>query len=171
VSNHHLNTLAGYVIAAMEMKEFGKDYADQTVRNAKKLAERLYDLGFKVIGAHKGFTESHQVAVDVRDYGGGEKVASKLEKANIILNKNLLPWDSIKDTANPSGIRIGVQELTRLGMKESEMEEIAELIYKILNDKISIEKARESVKELKIRFNRIKYTFEEHEAYNFPEIH
>jgi len=170
VSNHHLNTLAGYVIAAMEIKEFGRDYADQIVRNAKKLAERLYDLGFNVVGAHRGFTESHQVAVDVRDYGGGEKVASKLEKANIILNKNLLPWDSLTDTANPSGIRIGVQELTRLGMKESEMEEIAELIYKILNDKISIEKARENVKELKIRFNKIKYTFEEHEAYNFPEI-
>ena len=170
VSNHHLNTLAGYVIAAMEMREFGRDYADQTVRNAKKLAERLYDLGFNVVGAHRGFTESHQVAVDVRDYGGGEKVASKLEKANIILNKNLLPWDSLKDTANPSGIRIGVQELTRLGMKESEMEEIAELIYKILNDKISIEKAKETVRELKTRFNKIKYTFEEHEAYIFPEI-
>ena len=170
VSNHHLNTLAGYVVAAMEMKEFGEAYAKQVVRNAKRLAEKLHDFGFKVVGESKGFTESHQVVVDVRNFGGGEKVALKLERANIILNKNLLPWDSLKDTQNPSGIRIGVQELTRLGMKEGEMEEIAELMFKILSDKITVDKAREKVRELKMKFNTIKYTFEEHNAYDFPEI-
>ncbi len=108
--------------------------------------------------------------MDVRNFGGGEKVASKLEKSNIILNKNLLPWDSIKDTKNPSGIRIGVQELTRLGMKENEMEEIAKIIYEILTDKISLKEGREKVKELKMEFNTIKYTFEEHNAYDFPDI-
>ena len=152
------------------MKEFGEAYAEQVIRNAKKLAEKLHDFGFKVVGESKGFTESHQVVVDVRNFGGGEKVALKLERANIILNKNLLPWDSIDDTQNPSGIRIGVQELTRLGMKEGEMEEIAELMFKILTDKITVDKAREKVRELKMKFNTIKYTFEEHDAYDFPEI-
>ncbi len=170
ISNHHLNTLAGYAIAAMEMKLFGEDYATQVIKNAKKLAESMYELGIKVVCESRGFTESHQVVADVRDFGGGANVAEKLEKAGIIINKNLMPWDSLKDTSNPSGIRLGVQELTRLGMKENEMEEIAELIYKIISDKIPYEKARNVVYQLKKDFSTIKYTFEEHPAYEFPDL-
>ncbi|WP_456477689.1 serine hydroxymethyltransferase [Geoglobus ahangari] len=170
VSNHHLNTLAGYAISAIEMKLFGEDYADQVVRNAKRLAERLSELGVNVVGENRGFTESHQVAADVREFGGGARVAEKLESAGIVLNKNLLPWDTLKDTANPSGIRMGVQELTRLGMKEGEMEEIAEVIHGVMTDRISAEKARERVRELKSEFSTIKYTFEEHPAYEFPDL-
>ncbi|AKG91862.1 Glycine/serine hydroxymethyltransferase [Geoglobus ahangari] len=170
VSNHHLNTLAGYAISAIEMKLFGEDYADQVVRNAKRLAERLSELGVNVVGENRGFTESHQVAADVREFGGGAKVAEKLESAGIVLNKNLLPWDTLKDTANPSGIRMGVQELTRLGMKEGEMEEIAGIIHGVMTDRISAEKARERVRELKSEFSTIKYTFEEHPAYEFPDL-
>ncbi len=168
VSNHHLHTLAAYVIAAFEMRKFGKDYASQVVKNAKKLAERLCELGFKVLGEDLGFTESHQVAVDVREFGGGDKVARKLEKVNIILNKNLLPWDDVKDAKNPSGIRIGVQEVTRLGMKESEMEEIAELIWSALLDKKPENKIRKDVIELKSRFRTVKYSFDEDPAYIDP---
>ncbi|MFP3910379.1 MAG: serine hydroxymethyltransferase [Archaeoglobaceae archaeon] len=171
VSNHHLNTLAGLAIAAMEMKEFGKQYASQIVNNAKKLAERMHELGFNVIGESSGFTESHQVAVDVSDFGGGDPVANQLENMNIILNKNLLPWDNIENSKNPSGIRIGVQEVTRLGMKENEMERIAEIIWDVVNNNKSDQKIREEVDELKEQFNTIKYTFEETPAYRFPEIY
>ncbi|WP_457591694.1 serine hydroxymethyltransferase [Geoglobus sp.] len=170
ISNHHLNTLAGYAISAIEMKLYGREYADQVIRNAKRLAQRLSEFGMDVVGENRGFTESHQVAVDVRKFGGGAKVAEKLENAGIILNKNLLPWDSLKDTSNPSGIRIGTQELTRLGMMEPEMEEVAEIIYGVISGQLSEEKARERVKELKARFSTIKYTFEEHPAYEFPEF-
>lgn len=170
LSNHHLNTLAGYVISAIEMKLYGEEYAAQIVRNAKKLAERLSELGMDVVGENRGFTESHQVAVDVRKFGGGAKVAEKLENSGIILNKNLLPWDTLKDTSNPSGIRLGVQELTRLGMKEPEMEEIAEIIYGVVAEKMSESDAKERVRQLKSEFSTIKYTFEEHPAYEFPEL-
>ena len=170
VSNHHLNTLAGLVVAALEFKHFGRSYARQTVRNAKKLAEALAGEGLKVLGEGLGFTESHQVAVDVKREGGGAKIAKKLEEANIILNKNLLPWDSIRDTENPSGIRIGVQEITRLGMKESEMEEVAKLIADVIFGRREVEKVREDVVQLKKEFSRVKYTFEEHEAYEFFKI-
>ncbi len=170
ISNHHLNTLAGYAVAAMEMKLFGRDYASQVIKNAKKLAERMHDLGMKVIGEGRGFTESHQVVVDVRNHGGGAEAAEKLERAGIIINKNLMPWDTLKDTENPSGIRLGVQELTRLGMNEGEMEEIAELISGILDGKISDWRARDKVAELRREFNTLKYTFEEHPAYDFPEM-
>ncbi|WP_456369690.1 serine hydroxymethyltransferase [Geoglobus sp.] len=170
ISNHHLNTLAGYVVSAMEMKLFGREYAEQTVKNAKRLAEKLSDLGMDVVGGHRGFTLSHQVAVDVRRFGGGAKVAEMLENAGIILNKNLLPWDALKDTSNPSGIRMGVQELTRLGMKEQEMEEIAEIIYGVTSGAMDVKAARERVRELKREFSTIKFTFEEHPAYEFPDL-
>lgn len=171
VSNHHLNTLAGYVIAALEMKKFGKEYASQVVRNAKRLAERMHELGFNVIGEKAGFTFSHQVAVDVTEFGGGDPVAKKLEKVNIILNKNLLPWDDISNSNNPSGIRMGVQEVTRIGMKEEEMEIIADLIWNTVNEKKSESELKQEVINLKKQFNTIKYTFEESPAYRFLEIH
>jgi len=170
VSNHHLNTLAGYVVAAMEILEFGKDYARQVVKNAKTLAEELYNLGYKVLGEKRGFTETHQVAVDVRDFGGGEKVAKTLENAGIVLNKNLLPWDSIENTNNPSGIRIGVQEVTRIGMGEEEMKIIAEIMDAAIKEKKPAEELRKEVKELKERFKVIKYSFDESEAYVFPDL-
>jgi len=170
VSNHHLNTLAGYVIAALEMREFGKEYASQVVSNAKRLAERMHELGFKVLGENLGFTESHQVAADVSKLGGGAKVAKKLEEVNIILNKNLLPWDDVSKTANPSGIRIGVQEVTRLGMKNEEMDVLAEIMWNAVNDRKSLDKLRDDVKELKSKFNTIKYTFDECIAYAFPKL-
>ncbi|MDI9646304.1 MAG: serine hydroxymethyltransferase [Archaeoglobales archaeon] len=166
VSNHHLNTLAGYVVAAMEMLEVGEAYASQVVKNAKALAERLFDLGYKVLGEKNGFTKSHQVAVDVREFGGGEKVSKKLESAGIILNKNLLPWDSLKSTSNPSGIRIGVQEVTRLGMREEEMEKIAELMDSVLRDRKSIDFVRSEVKAMKKDFCKIKFAFNECNPYS-----
>lgn len=165
VSNHHLNTLAGYTIAAMEMLNFGETYAKQVVKNSKALAERLFELGYKVLGEKRGFTETHQVAVDVREFGGGKIVSKKLESAGIILNKNLLPWDDVRKVDDPSGIRMGVQEVTRLGMKEGEMEKIADLIDFVLRDKKSLAKVREEVRELKKNFNTVKFTFEECEAY------
>ena len=170
ISNHHLNTLAGYAIAAMEMKLFGESYADQVIRNAKRLAERMHELGMSVVGENRGFTESHQVVADVRNYGGGSAVAEKLERAGIILNKNLLPWDSLKDTENPSGIRLGVQELTRLGMKEGEMDEIAGIIHGVVSGSLTYSKARERVKELRNEFNTVKFTFQEHPAYEFYDL-
>ncbi|MEM0353053.1 MAG: serine hydroxymethyltransferase, partial [Archaeoglobaceae archaeon] len=165
VSNHHLHSLAGYAIAAMEMLEFGEAYARQVVKNAKKLAETLYDLGYKVLGENFGFTETHQIAVDVRELGGGERVARKLEEVGIILNKNLLPWDSVEIASNPSGIRIGVQEVTRLGMKEGEMVAIADFIDSTLRNKRRVEEIREEIREFRKGFQTIKFAFEESDAY------
>ncbi|TDA29927.1 MAG: serine hydroxymethyltransferase [Archaeoglobi archaeon] len=165
VSNHHLHSLAGYVISLMEMLEFGEAYARQVVKNARVLAESLHELGYRVLGERYGFTETHQIAVDVRPLGGGDAVARKLESAGIILNKNLLPWDSLEQAANPSGIRIGVQEVTRLGMREDEMREIANFIDLTLREKKSAEEIRRRVAEFRRGFQTVKYTFEECSAY------
>ncbi len=170
VSNHHLHHKAALAISLAEMLEFGERYAKQVIINAKTLAEELYNYGFDVLCPDYGFTESHQIAIDVSKLGGGDKVAKKLEKANIIVNKNLLPWDDIKKAQNPSGIRIGVQEITRLGMKENEMKIIAELFKRLLIDNESESKIKQEVINLRKKFKYIEYCFVKSPAYKYYEF-
>lgn len=159
MSNHHLHHVAGYAVAATEMKKFGRAYAGQIVKNSKALAQALYERGFNVLCEHKGFTESHQVVMDVSNIGKASEIAENLENANIIINKNLLPWDSLKRTKDPSGVRIGVQEVTRYRMKEGEMDEIAEFIKKVAIDHAGTEKIKKEVTELKENFAEIGFSF------------
>ncbi|MEE9609717.1 MAG: serine hydroxymethyltransferase, partial [Desulfatiglandales bacterium] len=167
VSNHHLHHLAGLAIALAEMLEFGEAYADQIIKNAKALAQALYELGFDVLCEPKGFTESHQVVADVSKVGGGTHVATTLEKSNIIINKNLLPWDDLLKTKDPSGIRLGTQELTRLGMGESEMQEIAGFYKRLIIDKEKGEKVKNDVIELKKGFKKVEFSFDGREPYEY----
>ncbi len=158
LSNHHLHRIPVLYLTLFEMKKFGKDYSGQTIKNAKALAQKLYNFGFDVLGEERGFTESHQVLVDVIQNGGGDLVAKTLEQANIILNKNIIP-SSIMDIKNPHGIRIGVQEMTRFGMKEKEMDIIAEFIKKIILDKEEPEKIKNEVIALRRNFQEVNYCF------------
>ena len=165
-SNHHLHSVAALAVTLAETKEFGEAYADQTIRNAKAIGQALHERGLDVLCEHLGFTESHTVVVDVERYHGGAKVAKALEEANIILNKNLLPWDS--DPVKPHGVRIGSQELTRLGMKESQMAEVAELISRVVVKGEPPEKVRPDVVELKRQYTKLHYCFfEGEEAYDY----
>ncbi len=164
VSNHHLHAMAALGIALAEFEAFGKEYADQVVRNAKALGQALFEKGMRVLGERLGFTESHTIAVDVSREGGGAVVSLDLERANIITNKNLLPGD--KSPVSPSGIRLGSQELTRLGMKESEMGEVSDLIYRVAVKKEDPERVAKDVAALRTDFNTIKYCFhDKEEAY------
>lgn len=161
VYNVHIHRFPALAITALEMNRFGKEYAKQLVCNAKSLGEALYNKGFNVLCPDKGFTESHQVIVNVKKEGNGKKVAEMLEASNIICNKMALPSDSPHDaTKSPSGIRLGVQELTRYGMKEDDMSVIAEFFKKIIN-KQSPGKIREEVKEFRKEFQTIHYCFED----------
>ncbi|MEM0271447.1 MAG: serine hydroxymethyltransferase [Thermoprotei archaeon] len=164
VSNHHLHRLPALLYVTAEMLEFGREYAAQTVRNAKRLAKALDELGFKVLGREKGYTESHQVAFDASTIGGGSYVASKLAEANIIVNKNLLPGENSKNSKNPSGIRIGVQEITRFGMKEEEMERIAHMMADVILNKTEPSRVAEDVYRLRADFPIIVYTFDAHHS-------
>lgn len=170
VSNHHLHALAGVTIACTEMLEFGGDYTRQVVKNARALAQALHERGFKVLAEHKGFTESHVILIDVTQQGDGGTIEETLERANIIINRNLLPWD-IKEGRHfmhPGGIRLGTSEVTRIGMKESEMIEIAEFISRVVADKEGVSKVKEDVAEFRKDFQRVHYCFEEAaEAYKY----
>lgn len=167
VSNFHLHHKAGLAVALAEMKQFGRAYARQTVKNAQALAAYMDEAGFRILCKDLGYTRSHQVAVDVSKIGGGETIAKKLEKANIIANKNLFPWDHVNGTDNPSGIRLGTQELTRLGMKEPEMKEVARLLKRVAIDREEPEKVKKDVILLKSQYQTVQYCFDGDGAYEF----
>jgi len=169
-SNHHLHRLAALAVTLAEELTFGETYAEQTVRNARAFAQRMHELGFSVLGEHLGFTKSHQIAVDVKTLGGGTEAADLLERCGIIVNKNMLPYDDPKKPKNPSGLRIGVQELTRCGMKEVEMERVAELFKEALMDKKAPDNISAEVKELRKDFRRVKYCFHESDAYEYRKL-
>lgn len=166
-SNHHLHSVAALAVTLAETREFGEAYADQVIRNAKALGQGLFERGMEVLCEHLGFTESHTIVVDVEQFQGGAKVAKNLEAANIILNKNLLPWDS--DPIRPCGIRIGSQELARLGMKEKDMAEVAELVARVVVKGEAPEKVKPDVVDFKRQFTKVHYCFfEGEEAYDYP---
>lgn len=156
VCNHHIHRIPALAQTAWEMDAFGESYARQVIRNAKALAERLAELGFNVLAEDYGFTESHQVVIDVSEYGGGKINARRLEENNIIANKNMIPGDETsKETMrNPSGIRIGVQEMTRWGCKESDMQVIAELIARCL---MKNENVKDEVISFRQNFLEVQY--------------
>jgi glycine hydroxymethyltransferase len=101
-SNHHLHTLPALLVAVREMRQHAVAYAAQIVRNAKALGRALEDAGVGVEARDFGYTESHQIAVNVSTYGGGVTVAQRLEANDIIVNYNLLPGDA--DPRHPSGL-------------------------------------------------------------------
>jgi glycine hydroxymethyltransferase len=157
-SNHHLDTLVPLAITVYEMMEFGQEYARQVIANAKHLGRKLHEAGMNVQGQEFDYTESHQLAVDVTEFGGGDEVARHLKDNNIILNMNLLPNEPLENVANPAGIRLGVQEMTRFGMKEKEMEVIAELFKKCLIDGKYV---GDQVKDFRGRYQDVLYSFDQ----------
>ena len=174
LSNHHLHNVAGLAIALAEMLEYGKEYHKNVIENAKALGQALHERGIKVLMEHKGFTKSHQIVVDITDFekiiGLGGDIEKLLEEANIILNRNLLPYDIAQGRhyQNPGGLRIGTSEITRLGMGKSEMEDIAEFIKKVLVDKKDPKKIKLEVAEFRKDFQEIKYCFQSvNKAYEY----
>ena len=161
-SNHHLHEMAALAVSLAEQVEFGREYARQTVANARALAQALHDRGFDVLAANLGFTRSHTIAVRVEKEGGGEVVAKRLADSGVIANKNLLPGD--KSPKHPGGLRLGTPEVTRVGMREREMERIAELFDDLLHrGKSEAEVLREAT-ELKRGFTTLQFCFGAGEA-------
>src|SRR5918995_1132926 len=160
--SHHLHHVAGKAIALAESLEFGKVYAKQVIRNAKALAEALASYGLRLLGEKNGYTASHQIAVDVTKFGDGGTIEKELEKAGIILNRQLLPGDikAGRHYMHPSGVRIGVPETTRLGMKEGEMKEIANFIKRVVVDKQDPAMIAKDVAEFRKQFQQVQYAFD-----------
>jgi aminomethyltransferase len=154
VSNHHLGTLLGLLMAAYEMNRFKDEYQPKVVANAKAFARALAEAGLAVEGDPSiDFTETHQVLVRV-GYGRGPEIARRLESNNVICNYQALPDDESFTAA--SGLRMGVSEMTRFGMQEEDFGELAQLLRDAVADDAPVASA---VAALRSRFTELNYCF------------
>ncbi|MFB0562740.1 MAG: hypothetical protein ACETWM_16195 [Candidatus Lokiarchaeia archaeon] len=148
IDNAHFHRIAAMAVTLEEMKEFGEDYADQIVKNSKKLANLLDEEGIPLRCKSKGFTESHQILVNTYEF-------------QVNFDK---PWVDIVDYLEESNVimdragRIGTCEATRMGMKEKDMEKICELILKAVRGEEK-EKIKKEAVELKSNFKKVHYCF------------
>ena len=167
-SNYHLHHMAGKVIALAEFEAFGKQYAADTVANAQAFGAALAERGFDVLAEERGFTRTHQVVTrhGEADSGAGAKAAQDLEDAGIITNMNMLPGDT--KPLRPSGLRLGVQELTRVGMATDQMADVAEFYKRVLIDGEDTAAVRADVAAFKADFQAVRYCFNDDNLGGYP---
>jgi glycine/serine hydroxymethyltransferase len=159
-SNHHLGTLLALLMAAYEMNQFRDEYQKAVRNNAKAFAKSLNERGIDVEGEESdGFTETHQVVIRVKKFGQGMKIARRLEENNIITNYQALPDD--ETFLDPSGIRMGVQEMTRFGMKEKDFDMLADFIADVI---IKNKDIKEEVAKRRSDFLEMIYCLPKNEA-------
>ncbi len=150
----HNHITAGIAVALKEAQsdEF-KEYARQVISNAKALASSLANKGFSIVS---GGTDNHMFLVDtIKSIGkSGKEVSDILESVNITLNKNAIPFDERKPW-DPSGVRIGSAAVTTRGMKEKDMFQISEYIYRALHDSSenNLKRIKDEVKDFSKKFN------------------
>ena len=158
-SSYHLHHVAGKAVALAEFLAHGSSYAQDIVTNAQALAQYLDKSGFEVMAKERGFTQSHQVLTKhgEPDDGSGKIAAKLLEDAGIITNMNMLPGDT--KAMHPSGLRLGVQELTRVGMKPNDMKTVAECFQRVLLDDEDPSSVKQDVYDLKSRHQSVQYCF------------
>jgi len=164
VSNHHLGTLLGLLMAAYEMNHFKDEYQPKVIANARALARALKDCGLDVAGEPTiDFTETHQVVVHV-GYGHGPEIASRLEANNIICNYQASPEE--EGFTASGALRMGVSEMTRFGMEKDDFRALALLIHDVV-----VKKARvtDQVKALRERFCELQFCFRGNEYAGFME--
>lgn len=159
-ATHQVNRVAALAVSAAEMIEFGRFYMAQIVKNSKALGKALDERGIPMLGAQRGYSQSHQVIARVKAFGGGLEVAHRLAKANLITNKNLVPGDQPADWDRPSGLRMGTIEVTRLGMNETDMETIAEFMARVLVKGEDVEKVGRDVTAFREPFQTVYYNFD-----------
>ena len=147
----HLHTISAIGVALEEvLQDSFSAYAKQVVANAQKLSQELESRGCHIIS---GGTDNHLMLVDLRPLGiGGREAGEKLERAGIVVNKNMIPYDT-GTPQNPSGIRLGTPSVTTRGMREPEMEKIARLIHEIVTRAREPEEAKKEVLELAREFS------------------
>jgi glycine hydroxymethyltransferase len=148
-----MHVIAAKAVAFKEaLEDSFLEYAKQVIKNAQAMANKLISLDYKVIS---GGTDNHLMLVDLRNKNISGKAAQEtLDEVGITCNKNSVPFDD-KSALVTSGIRIGTPALTTRGMKESDMEEIAELINKIISnpkDENVKKEVSEEVKNLTSKF-------------------
>ena len=159
VSNHHLGTLLGQLMAAYEMNAFKDEYQRAVIENAKSFAASLKAEGLDVAGDPAvGYTETHQVIVRV-GYARGPEIAKQLEENNIICNYQATP-DEEGFTAS-GALRMGVNEMTRFGFGREQFAHLAHLIADCILRNADV---REEAARLREGFTDMRYCFSDAET-------
>ena len=154
VSNHHLGTLLGLLMATYEMNHFKHAYQPRVISNAKALARGLKECGLDVAGDPTiDFTETHQVLVEV-GYNNGPEIARRLEANNIICNYQA-GYDEEGFTAS-GALRMGVSEMTRFNMGEEDFRALAVLIHDVVARNATV---IDKVRALRKRFGQLQFCF------------
>jgi aminomethyltransferase len=158
VSNHHLGTMLGLLVAAYEVNTFKDSYQPAVIENARSFAQALAAAGLAVAGDPAlGYTETHQVIVEV-GYGQGPALAERLEANNIICNYQAAPDEEGFTAAG--ALRLGVAEMTRFGMGPEDFAALAGLIAAVVLEDRNI---KDDVRELRRMFLGLHYCFGEEE--------
>jgi aminomethyltransferase len=158
VSNHHLGTLLGLLVAAYEMNAFKEEYQKAVVANAKSFARALNDEGLTVAGdPDVDYTETHQVVVEL-GYCQGVEAARLLEENNIIVNFQASPRE--EGFTASGALRMGVSEMTRFGMGPEQLKVLAGLIRDVVRDRRSVQ---DQVVKLRSGFRELRYCFSDKE--------
>jgi glycine hydroxymethyltransferase len=150
------NKLAATAYALAEMTAFGQAYAHQVVANARALAEALADSGLPVLGAHRGYTMSHQVFINAVAIGA-RRFEALCTRCGILLNAARRVGDMKR--GERSGIRLSVQEVTRHGMQPADMRHIALLIRRAVIGREPAERIADDVESFLEAFQTVQFTF------------
>ena len=154
VSNHHLGTLLGQLMAAYEMNAFRDEYQKAVMENAKHFARCLAYEGLDVAGDPKmDYTETHQVIVKV-GYARGAEIAERLEANNIICNYQATPEE--EGFSASGALRMGVNEMTRFGFGKDEFAQLAHLIAECVLHNACV---KEEVKQLRAGHTDMRFCF------------
>ncbi|NRB31357.1 MAG: aminotransferase class I/II-fold pyridoxal phosphate-dependent enzyme [Rhizobiaceae bacterium] len=145
---------AALALTMLDWCEFGQDYAKIMVDLSKSLAEALSARGLPVFGSDRGFTRSHQFAVEAKAFGGGQAASKTLRKAGFLACGIGLPIDPVEGDRN--GLRIGTPELVRWGVAPTDVDRLADLIVRGLTGNRPEDLAQE-VAEWRSEFAELHY--------------
>ena len=158
-ANFDLARSAALVVALLDIKEHGTAYARAMIENARALGTALARESIPVVAPAEAFpTRSHHLAIDARPFGGGTRASRAIEPANILVSGIGLPLPPVPGDFN--GIRIGTQEVTRLGMGLDAMGDIARLLADALLTRRPLEAVRADVIDLRRAFRTLHFVRE-----------
>lgn len=151
IDNMHVHRVGALSVAALEFIKFGEAYAKQVIKNSKQLAKSLDAEGLAVRGKSRGFTASHQIILNY-EMGVARKYKEQLEALGIFIDGEA---------------RIGTSEVTRMGMKESEMKEVAKIIADVVFERTAADEIQKEVRNLVDHFQVLQYCFDDEELEHF----
>lgn len=150
IRNTHLQNVASLILSLIEANKFGQKYANEMVKNSNYLGGKLSEYGFDILGKKDFFSETHQLFIHMNEKNASD-FFRKSCRNKVSLNKKS------KLLFKDSGIRIGVQEITRYGWNHEDLDLLAQLLYIINTKEDSTE--IDLLKEYLLQKNNIKYTF------------